>query len=47
MKKELKETQKNESWLVSNIESLYQTEIKNVLLATIDNNDKLNVFLYK
>ncbi|KKI89535.1 membrane protein [Bacillus sp. SA1-12] len=47
IKKELNEAQKDERWLVTNLESLYQTEVKNVLLATIDNNDKLNVFLYK
>ncbi|WP_394140496.1 DUF421 domain-containing protein [Cytobacillus oceanisediminis] len=45
-KKELKYIQKDEGWLVSNLESLYQTEIKNVLLATMDGKGNLKVFLY-
>lgn len=44
--KELKELHKDECWVVSKLESLYQTEIKNVLLATLDNKDNLKVFLY-
>lgn len=43
---ELKEFHKDECWVVSKLESLYQTEIKNVLLATLDNKDNLKVFLY-
>ena len=45
--KELKELHKDESWIVSKLESLYQTELKNVLLASLDNKDNLKVFLYK
>lgn len=45
--KELKELHKDEGWVVSKLESLYQTEVKNVLLATLDNKDNLKVFLYK
>lgn len=45
--KELKELNKNENWIVSKLESLYHTEIKNVLLATLDNKNNLKVFLYK
>ena len=44
--KELKQTQKDENWVVSRLESLYQTEVKNVLLATLDRKDNLKVFLY-
>lgn len=45
--KELKQIQKDESWVVSSLERLYQTEVKNVLLATLDRKDNLKVFLYK
>lgn len=45
--KELKELNKDEDWIVSKLKSLYQTNIKNVLLATLDNKDNLKVFLYK
>ena len=44
---ELKGLHKGEDWLVSKLEKLYQTEVKNVLLATLDNKDNLKVFLYK
>ncbi|WP_042277424.1 DUF421 domain-containing protein [Faecalimicrobium dakarense] len=44
---ELKWLNKDENWVVSKLESLYQTDVKNVLLATLDNKDILNVFLYK
>ncbi|KOP71634.1 DUF421 domain-containing protein [Cytobacillus solani] len=44
--KELKQIQKSEEWVVSNLKSLYQTEVKNVLFATIDSQDNLKVFLY-
>lgn len=44
--KELKELHKDEAWLVSKLESLYQTEVKNVLLASLDNKDNIKVFLY-
>lgn len=44
---ELKELHKDENWVVSELESLYQTEVKNVLLAILDNKDNLKVFLYE
>lgn len=44
--KELKQIQKSEEWVVSNLKSLYQTEVKNVLFATLDSQDNLKVFLY-
>lgn len=44
---ELKQINKNESWVVSKLENSYHTDVKNVLLATLDNKDNLNVFLYK
>ncbi|MDK2564502.1 DUF421 domain-containing protein [Romboutsia sedimentorum] len=44
---ELKELHKDEGWVVSKLENLYQTGVKNVLLATLDNKDNLKVFLYK
>lgn len=43
---QLKQINKNEEWVVSNLKNLYKTEIKNVLLATIDNKDNFKVFLY-
>ncbi|MGH4122247.1 MAG: DUF421 domain-containing protein [Clostridium sp.] len=45
--KELKQIHRDESWVVSSLESLYQTDVKNVLLATLDNKGSLKVFLYK
>ncbi|MEL1135025.1 DUF421 domain-containing protein [Desulfitobacterium sp. THU1] len=45
--KVLTEMQKDEGWVVSSLESLYKTEVKNVLLATLDKQDNLKVFLYK
>ena len=45
--KELKKIDKNEGWVVSNLESLYHTEIKNVLLATLDKKGDMKVFLYR
>jgi uncharacterized membrane protein YcaP (DUF421 family) len=44
---ELKESHRDEDWVVSHLESLYQTEVKNVLLATVDKKGDLKVFLYK
>jgi uncharacterized membrane protein YcaP (DUF421 family) len=45
--KELKQLHRDECWVVSSLENLYQTEVKNVLLATLDNKGTLKVFLYK
>lgn len=47
MTSELKEIQKSEEWVTSKLESLYQTSVKNVLLATIDKKENLKIFLYK
>jgi uncharacterized membrane protein YcaP (DUF421 family) len=44
---ELKEIQKNEEWVTTKLERIYQTSVSNVLLATIDNKDNLKIFLYK
>jgi uncharacterized membrane protein YcaP (DUF421 family) len=43
----LKQVNKDEVWVVEKLEKLYHTNIKNVLLATIDNKENLKVFLYK
>ena len=43
----LNQVHKNEGWVVSNLEKVFQTEVKDVLLATLDNKDILKVFLYK
>ena len=43
----LKQIHRDEDWVVSSLESLYQTEVKNVLLATLDKNGNLKVYLYK
>ena len=45
--KELIQIHRDEVWVVSSLESLYQTEVKNVLLATLDKKGSLKVFLYK
>ncbi|SFQ56485.1 Uncharacterized membrane protein YcaP, DUF421 family [Priestia endophytica DSM 13796] len=44
---ELKQTGKDKDWLKDKIRMVHNVEIKNILLATIDNNDKINIFLYK
>ncbi|WP_223594048.1 DUF421 domain-containing protein [Neobacillus bataviensis] len=45
--KELKQINKDEGWVDSSLERLYQTEVNNVLLATLDRKGSLKVFLYK
>jgi uncharacterized membrane protein YcaP (DUF421 family) len=45
--KELKQFQKDEDWVISILERTYQTELKNVLLGTLDHKDNLKVFLYR
>jgi uncharacterized membrane protein YcaP (DUF421 family) len=45
--KELAQIHIDEQWLVSSLENSYQTKIKNVLLATVDDKYNLKVFLYK
>jgi uncharacterized membrane protein YcaP (DUF421 family) len=45
---ELKQTGKDEDWLKNQIRTVHGLDIKNILLATMDdNNNKINVFLYK
>lgn len=45
---ELKQTGKDEDWVKNQIRTVHSLDIKNILLATMDdNNDKINVFLYK
>ncbi len=44
---ELAELNKDEEWIVSKLKNSYQTDVKNVLFATLDNNDNLKAFLYK
>lgn len=45
--KELIQIHKDEGWIVSHLERLYKTEVKNVLLGTLDTKGNLKVFLYK
>lgn len=45
--KALKLMNKDEDWVISSIERLYQTNIKDVLLATLDNKENLKIFSYK
>lgn len=44
---ELKQINKDESWIASNLKNSYQAEVKDVLLATFDNKGNLKVFLYR
>jgi uncharacterized membrane protein YcaP (DUF421 family) len=44
---ELKQIHRDENWVVSSLENLYQTKVKNVLLGTLDKKGNLKVFLYK
>lgn len=44
---ELLQIQKDEDWVISKLENFYHTDIKNVLLATVDKNENFKVFLYK
>lgn len=43
----LSQVHKDEGWVISRLEKLYQSEVKNVLLATLDKKENLKVFLYK
>lgn len=45
--KELKQIGRDEDWVISNLKSLYHTELRNVLLATLDKKGNMNVFLYR
>ncbi|WP_338779087.1 DUF421 domain-containing protein [Metabacillus sp. FJAT-52054] len=42
----LRQLHKEESWVISRLESLYQAEVQHVLLATLDGKEQLKVFLY-
>lgn len=44
---ELNKTKFTEDWLKKQLTSTYNVDIREVLLATIDQNDNLQVFLYK
>lgn len=44
---ELKQSNNDKGWVISSLKNSYQTEVKNVLLATIDTKGSLKVFLYK
>lgn len=43
----LKEINKEEGWLRNHLKNLHQTEVRNVLLGTIDSKENLQVFFYK
>jgi uncharacterized membrane protein YcaP (DUF421 family) len=47
MIKELQQTHTDVEWVISRLDSEFQTEVKNVLHATIDRKDNLKIFLYK
>jgi uncharacterized membrane protein YcaP (DUF421 family) len=42
----LKQINKEEEWLINTLMNHHQTEVNNVMLATIDRNNKLIVFFY-
>ena len=45
---ELKQTGKDEDWVKNQIRTIHSLDIKDILLATMDDkNNKINVFLYK
>lgn len=44
--KELNNINKSEDWVISILKSSYNTEVKNILLATVDDKGNLNIFLY-
>ncbi|MFF2457926.1 DUF421 domain-containing protein [Peribacillus simplex] len=45
--KELNRGGKDEEWLKKEIETTYNADVNDILLATLDNNDNLKVFFYK
>ncbi|WP_420490705.1 DUF421 domain-containing protein [Neobacillus drentensis] len=45
--KVLVEFNKEEGWLINTLKNHHQTELKNVLLATIDHKNNLKIFLYR
>jgi len=44
---ELKQINKDENWVISSLNSLYKAKVKDILLATVDSNYNIKVFLYK
>ena len=44
---ELSDAGKDEEWVKRQIQSTYNLDVKQILLATIDKQEKINVFLYK
>jgi uncharacterized membrane protein YcaP (DUF421 family) len=45
--KELNRGGKDEEWLKKKIKTTYNSDVNDILLATLDNNDNLKVFFYK
>jgi uncharacterized membrane protein YcaP (DUF421 family) len=43
---ELRQLGKDEQWLLNKIKTSYNVNLSNILLATIDNNEDLKIFLY-
>ncbi|NHC41849.1 DUF421 domain-containing protein [Bacillus sp. MM2020_1] len=43
----LREINKEEGWLINVLQNHHQTEVKNVLFATIDRNNDIKVFFYR
>ncbi|MBS4176794.1 DUF421 domain-containing protein [Lederbergia citrea] len=44
---ELRESGNTEKWLLKQIQQTYKADIKDILLATVDNKGQVKVFLYK
>jgi uncharacterized membrane protein YcaP (DUF421 family) len=44
---ELNQIGKDEIWLKNKIKTTYNVEVNDILLATIDDNDNIKIFLYK
>jgi uncharacterized membrane protein YcaP (DUF421 family) len=44
---ELQRSGKDEQWLINQLNNSYNVKVKDVLLATIDKNENVNIFLYK
>lgn len=44
---ELSKVNKNEKWVKGQIKSTYNLEVSQILLATIDNQENLKIFIYK
>jgi uncharacterized membrane protein YcaP (DUF421 family) len=44
---ELNQIGKDEMWLKNRIKITYNADVNDILLATIDNNDNIKIFLYK